>query len=205
MDPEDDYYDYGLAVDTDGDRVVANTPLTVVVPGTTTPTPITDMVGVPIVSLASSPKGTIPQFRSVDGLKAVDILSGALRTRVTSVIGRQGPKGDPGMGADPSGSTAGQVLVSTGPSSPPEFSDGGFAPLTSPALTGAPTAPTPPTVDTSDRVATTSFVKAVVATLPTGGGGGGLTEDPANPGLYVLTGGGLTEDPANPGLYLIGA
>jgi hypothetical protein len=126
MDPEDDYFDYGQAVEVGGDRLIPNAPLTVVVPGTNMPTPITDMAGVPITAFASGEKAVIPQFRSVDGLKTVDILSGSLRTRVTSMIGRQGPKGEdgaPGMGADPAGSMAGQVLVSAGPGVEPVWAD----------------------------------------------------------------------------------
>ncbi|MCD2096516.1 hypothetical protein [Rhodococcus rhodochrous] len=36
-----------------------------------------------------------------------------------------------------------------------------------------------------------------------GGGGGSLVEDPPGSGLYSPSSAGLTEDPANPGLYLI--
>jgi len=36
-----------------------------------------------------------------------------------------------------------------------------------------------------------------------GGGGGTLVEDPPGSGLYSPSSAGLTEDPANPGLYLI--
>ncbi|MGV5046907.1 hypothetical protein [Rhodococcus pyridinivorans] len=36
-----------------------------------------------------------------------------------------------------------------------------------------------------------------------GGGGGTLVEDPHGSGLYSPSSAGLTEDPANPGLYLI--
>lgn len=38
---------------------------------------------------------------------------------------------------------------------------------------------------------------------PTGGGGGSLVEDPPGSGLFSPSSAGLTEDPANPGLYLI--
>lgn len=37
------------------------------------------------------------------------------------------------------------------------------APLNSPALTGSPTAPTPPTADNSTRIATTAWVRALLA------------------------------------------
>ncbi len=43
-----------------------------------------------------------------------------------------------------------------------------FAPLVSAALQGAPTAPTPTTADNSTKLATTAFVKAVVAAYQTG-------------------------------------
>lgn len=36
-----------------------------------------------------------------------------------------------------------------------------------------------------------------------GGGGGSLVEDPPGSGLYSPSSAGLTEDPSNPGLYLI--
>jgi len=50
---------------------------------------------------------------------------------------------------------------------------GAFAPLDSPPLSGAPTAPTPATSDNDTSIATTAYVKAVVAGIPGGGGGGG--------------------------------
>jgi len=40
-----------------------------------------------------------------------------------------------------------------------------FAPLTSPAFAGAPTAPTPVSTDNSTRISTTAFVKAVAAAV----------------------------------------
>ena len=47
-----------------------------------------------------------------------------------------------------------------------------MAPLTSPALTGTPTAPTPLASDSSTRLATTAMVHAVIAGAGGGGGGG---------------------------------
>lgn len=50
-------------------------------------------------------------------------------------------------------------------------SDTSRAPISSPALTGTPTAPTPATADNSTKIATTAFVKANVPSAPVSGRG----------------------------------
>jgi len=53
------------------------------------------------------------------------------------------------------------------------------------------------------------FSKVIADALyaPIGSAGGAtMTEDPADPGTFIIqSGGGITEDPADPGTFLIGA
>lgn len=125
MDPEVDFYEASRAYDAENDRYVRNALIVPCVPGTNTPTPIVDMSGVPITELRSGSEGQLPQYMSAADpkLQVIDLVSGGKRTRVTSRLGLQGPPGPAGMGADPSGSTAGQVLVSAGPEAEPVWAD----------------------------------------------------------------------------------
>jgi hypothetical protein len=133
------------------------------------------------------------------GLQGIQGPTGA--TGATGVAGPQGPKGDTGAtGAQgPQGATGAQGPTgNTGPqgatgaagpagvisaTSPLSYNSGtqniaidlsAYAPLASPALTGNPTAPTPTAGDNDTSVATTAFVQAAIAAVPSGGGNSGL-------------------------------
>lgn len=59
---------------------------------------------------------------------------------------------------------------------------------------------------TYDDGTTSTFTLPEGAPGTGGGGSGGLTPDPNNPGYYLISGSSsLTPDPGNPGYYLIGA
>ncbi|WP_227243994.1 hypothetical protein [Paraburkholderia caribensis] len=70
---------------------------------------------------------------------------------------------------DPYGSTAGQAIVSTGPSTAPVWATvgvanvSGAAPLASPTFTGTPAAPTATAGTSTTQLATTAFVTTAVA------------------------------------------
>lgn len=59
----------------------------------------------------------------------------------------------------------------------------------------------------AELVAPGTATKAVLdgTYAPLGSTGGGLAEDPARPGVFIVSGGGITEDPSRPGVFLIGA
>lgn len=67
---------------------------------------------------------------------------------------------------NPTGSTAGQAIISTGASSAPAWGTAGaglYAPLASPAFTGVPTAPSAAAGTSTSQLATTAFVYGTFA------------------------------------------
>ena len=76
-------------------------------------------------------------------------------------------------------SLSGQVSTHTSQISTLNTQMSAKAPVASPSFTGTPKSTTPASTDNSTRIATTAFVKAVVADL--GGGGGGIVVSASQP------------------------
>lgn len=86
----DDYFDAKLALNPDTGNVVPGASALVYAQGDTTysnPLPITDLTGIPLVSLLASPTGIYPAFRVTSGEYSVIAKAGDLYTPITSVLG----------------------------------------------------------------------------------------------------------------------
>lgn len=87
----DDYFDYTQAINPQGGGVLQHNAEAVVyaITDTTfsTPLPITDLNGIPMDKLRSGPNGVYPQFKVMTGETQVNVKSGDLVTRLTSILG----------------------------------------------------------------------------------------------------------------------
>lgn len=98
----------------------------------TSPLPLLDLTGVSMPNLVSSNDGVYPPFIIDSETEYVEVYakSGTYVTPVISYVGTRGADGEPGP-AGPAGagvpdiedSTAGQVVTSTGPATPPIWAD----------------------------------------------------------------------------------
>lgn len=106
---DEDYFDEKIALNPETGAPVPGALAQVYALEDTTlssPLPLEDMNGVPLAMLVASPTGVYPQFRVTTGDTRVNIVSGPMMTRVTSVEGSRGlpgPAGEPGIGLPPAG------------------------------------------------------------------------------------------------------